>query len=203
MEVLPLLALYRNLTRKYLVPVLSTFLLIILLMNITTVKSSETSVNFSVSSGTLNVHSSKKNVILRMDEEKNIAYGDAGALTIVDATGSGSGWNLTLKSTPIKKLKQNESSIDEDVKGYLLLQTQEANIQEGEGSSNVPDWVGNRTYQIDENFPTKVLSANRGEGMGTYYIDFGVDSLKFQLPQGMTTNKYNETTLIWNIVSGP
>ncbi|MDQ0256379.1 hypothetical protein J2S74_003799 [Evansella vedderi] len=195
-------ALYRKSTRKYFVLLLG-ILFTIIFINMSSVKSSETSIHFSVSSGTLHVQASKENVSLKINEEGDVAYGDVGKLTIVDATGSGEGWKLTLKSTPIKKLEKNNRNKDDGIKGTLFLLAQKANIQEGEGSSSPPKWVGNQTYPINGNFPVKVLSANQGEGMGTYYIDFGIDSLKFQLPENINTNTYYETTLIWNVVSGP
>ncbi|MBU9711365.1 WxL domain-containing protein [Evansella tamaricis] len=197
-------ALYGKSTKKYLVPFSSTILFIFLSINIPTVKSSETSVNFTVSSGTLHIQSSKENVTLRMNEKTDVvAYGDVGKLTIVDATGSGSGWVLTVKSTPINEVEQNGRSVVDDFEGSLSLQTQAAKIQKGEGSSNPPNWVGSKTYHIEEHLPIKVLSANQGEGMGTYNIDFGVDSLKFQLQQNISDDTYLETSLVWNIVSGP
>ncbi|WP_338035512.1 WxL domain-containing protein [Halalkalibacter alkaliphilus] len=161
---------------------------------------------FAISSGTLNVESSQEVVTLRMEKGEDKAYGNAGSLTIVDATGSGSGWGLSLKIMPMIEIGLPKEVSSKWSPGDLSLITQEAKIRAGEGSSESPQWFGNRTYEISESVPTKILSASPGEGMGTYHIDFGADSLKFShspSQHNTNTDTYYQTTLVWNIVSGP
>ncbi|UCZ52144.1 WxL domain-containing protein [Bacillus shivajii] len=195
-----------NIIRKILILTLSTIVIICLAINVPSAKSitKEMRTNVSVTGGTIHVHSSMDRVLFERNSGSDYASAKAGDLTIVDATGTGNGWTLTVKSKPIIETSTNDEI--KDFHGGLLLETNNATIRGKTGSATKPNWKHGGAFSINNKMPLKVLHAKEGEGMGSYKVRFGNDSLKMQIPEHAIHNEENlsyQTTLVWNIISGP
>jgi hypothetical protein len=159
---------------------------------------------FEVKPGVLSLRPSSERVQLHLNSGEKEAYFDPGTIAITDATGSGLGWYVTVKASPLIEFIQGEKEGRVLPAGSLALSLAEAKVKIGKGSGEPPDWIGGEEYAIDKGTPIALLSAGRDQGMGSYVVSFGPKSLKLVLPEGVKSSPSTyESILTWSIQQGP
>ncbi|WP_010651681.1 WxL domain-containing protein [Oceanobacillus massiliensis] len=114
--------------------------------------------------------------------------------TVVDATGTGSGWNLSISATQLttadglQTLPENSLSIS-------------APTIEAESGSSEAGALENKTGVIDSETGVKFLTAETEEGMGTFNLSESDLNLKL-LPKETKAGTYT-STITFNLVTGP
>jgi hypothetical protein len=112
-------------------------------------------------------------------------------LTILDASGSGSGWHVSVSATPltdgVNTFPINSMSID-DPSGISTA-----------SSSPSPTLS---TGGVIDNGAVTLASAAIGEGMGEYDIEFGADSLNLAVGSTAVVGSYTGTMTV-TVSTGP
>lgn len=112
--------------------------------------------------------------------------------SVIDATGTGSGWNLNVKADP---LTSEGGSLPA---GSLRISGTSVTAQEGSSEANkITIGAGN----IDSTEGVKLLTASAGEGMGTFNIADTDLTLNIQ-PKDAMAGTYS-STVTFNLVTGP
>jgi hypothetical protein len=158
---------------------------------------------FLIKPGTISLQPSFSIIEFDMPDAEQIAYADAGTLLVTDATGSGAGWQVSVKASPLTEVGKEGKSIKELPKGSLTLSLENARIKVGEGSGVPPEWVGGMNPIIDKDDPTTLLSADREQGMGTYKVFFDKNALVLKIPKESPSHASYHSILTWSIQQGP
>nr|WP_302328511.1 WxL domain-containing protein [Salirhabdus salicampi] len=119
--------------------------------------------------------------------------------SVVDASGSGAGWNIVMKATPLTDSMTNRTLPE----GSLTIDTVPSIAKIDENSSSI-DTITTRTGTIDGTGLT-LLSAAENGGMGSYSISFtnAAEALSLNLkPATAKTGTYTSTITV-SINSGP
>jgi hypothetical protein len=165
--------------------------------------SSNQETQFLIKPGTLSLQSSINEMEFVLNEIEQIAYADAGSLKVTDATGSGLGWRISVKASPLAEVGENGEKMVELPNGSLTLSLENARIKVGEGSGLPPAWVGGMNPIIDKEVPTTILTADREQGMGTYKIFFDQNALELEVPKESISPASYQSVLTWSIQQGP
>lgn len=135
-----------------------------------------------------------------LNGEIQTKYAKISDLTVIDPTGTGAGWDVTVKATQL--------TTGEDETGNTLmlpkdsLKISEPIVTAGNGSSGA-DTVVTSEGTIDNETGITLLSANEEGGMGTYTVTFPEDSLELKLnPKDVKTGTYTSTITV-TITTGP
>jgi hypothetical protein len=116
------------------------------------------------------------------------------AFTVVDATGTGDGWNVVVKADQFtdaaNQLTLPTNSID------IALPTVSAQA----GASDVST-INKASGKIDNDTGVKILSAAEGGGMGTYNVDANTLTLNL-LPKDVKEGNYTSTVTV-TVTTGP
>ncbi len=146
--------------------------------------------------------------------------------SVADATGSGSGWNLTVvgdtaggKSAVFKQYCPNANCGTDTGPGYvtsgatlaansLTLNSTGAGFTAQNGTTGTaPTHSCNSGCFMDSASPVKVVSAAANAGMGTYLTNgYGASSMSLATPSTLKTLQTNEVyrvDLVWSLNSGP
>lgn len=145
--------------------------------------------------------------------------------SVADATGSGSGWNVTVagdsaggKSAVFKEYC-TVANCGANPAGYvaggqtlaansLVLTSTGASFNALNGTTGTaPTHQCGSGCNVDSASPVKVVSAASGAGMGTYAtLNYGVSSLALSVPttvRALATNEVYHVDLVWTLSSGP
>lgn len=153
-------------------------------------------------------------------QAKTVSTGFAGDFGVIDARGTQEGWSVTVEATPFTMVEPAGGFINGVSDKYslpygsLVLNPLETILGVyGEGSDIYPKGATAGTaIDLDGGGAVKVASAEIGKGMGEYKLTFGVDALELVIdpttakidnenhPGGITPY---ESTLTWNLVTGP
>jgi WxL domain surface cell wall-binding len=147
------------------------------------------------------------------------------AFTVADATGSGSGWNVTVsgdssagKSAVFKQYCPN-ANCGSDPNGYvsggqtlaassLTLNSTGASVAAQNGTTGTaPTLQCSSACAVDSASATKIVSAASGAGLGTYQMgSFTSTSLALSAPttiRALPANEVYHVDLVWSLNSGP
>jgi hypothetical protein len=145
---------------------------------------------------------------------------------VSDATGSGSGWNVTVvgdssggKSAVFKQYCPNATCGTDTGPGYissspqtlaansLTLNSTGASFSAQNGTTGTaPTHSCNSGCFIDSAAPVKVVSAASGAGMGTYQTNYAASALSLATPSNtkiLQSNEVYRVDLVWSLNSGP
>ncbi|WP_067727694.1 WxL domain-containing protein [Oceanobacillus damuensis] len=114
--------------------------------------------------------------------------------SVVDATGTGSGWNLNIKATQLK----TADGLKTLPFNSLSISTPTITAEEGSSSASV---IGIGTGNIDSDTGVQLLTADTDEGMGTFGITGSSLNLNLQ-PKDVKAGTY-ASTVTFNLVTGP
>ncbi len=122
-----------------------------------------------------------------------------GVFTVIDSTGSGSGWNVTVQAS---QMAQHDGT------GYVAGgrtlpaggMSLSAPSVTADGTSSPTPTVSTGPYTIDGGSAVKIASAATGEGMGTY--DFGASTITLAVPANAYAKTYRSDITV-SLVSGP
>ncbi len=116
------------------------------------------------------------------------------AFTVIDATGTGDGWNVVVKADQFTDsangLTLPTNSID------IALPTVTADT----GASELAT-ISKASGKIDSSTGVKILSAAEGGGMGTYNVDANTLTLNL-LPKDVKEGNYTSTVTV-TVTTGP
>ncbi|CAM5194547.1 hypothetical protein UACE39S_02269 [Ureibacillus acetophenoni] len=118
-----------------------------------------------------------------------------GSFKIVDPSGTGDGWNVVMKATPL----QHATLVDE-VLPENSLTIGEPTLTAAEGADDVLT-IAKKGGAIDNTNGVKVLSAAVNGGMGTYTVGENTLTLDLQ-PKDVKAGKYSSTITV-TITTGP
>jgi len=145
---------------------------------------------------------------------------------IADATGSGSGWNVTVAGLPgpgdssvFEQYCPNAGGCGSDPQGYvsdgaalpadsLTLNSTSADFVAQDGSTGTaPTLQCSSVCDIDSESAVKVASAAGGAGMGTWLTNaFAPNSLSLATPttlRSLSNEEVYRVNLIWTLNTGP
>jgi WxL domain surface cell wall-binding len=148
------------------------------------------------------------------------------SFSVSDATGSGSGWNVTVigdtsagKSAVFKQYCPNATCGTDSGPGYvssgatlpansLTLNSTGASFSALNGTTGTaPTHQCNSACNVDSASAVKTVSAASGAGMGTYQTSgYTATSLALAAPttiKALQTNEYYKLDLVWSLNSGP
>jgi hypothetical protein len=184
---------------------------------------------FSVTAGTLSfttVPDAPNLPALTLNGQAQTLNGTMGNFGVDDATGSGSGWNVTVngdssagKSAVFKQYCPNATCGTDSGPGYvasgatlaansLTLNSTSAGFSAQNGTTGTaPTHQCNSGCFVDSASPVKVVSAAAGAGMGTYLTTgYTATSLAASAPstvKALQTNELYRVDLLWTLSSGP
>lgn len=128
-----------------------------------------------------------------------------GAFSVNDATGTGSGWNVTVQAS---QLAQYDSTLNAGAGGYVTggrtlalnsLSLPASTVASPNTTSPDPSITAG-PYLIDSASAVKVASAAANEGMGEY--DFSAATLTLSLPASVYAANYRSDVTL-SVVTGP
>ena len=120
---------------------------------------------------------------------------ELGDVTVVDATGTGAGWNVNVKASDLTR--DDLYSLPKD---SITLVAPTVTAEAGSSSELAITTNGGT---IDNEIGVTVLDAPVEEGKGTFNVSFIENSMSLELrPDTALAGVYN-TTITWNLVSGP
>lgn len=128
-----------------------------------------------------------------------------GAFSVNDATGTGSGWNVTVQAS---QLAQYDSTLNAGAGGYVTggrtlalnsLSLPASTVASPNTTSPDPSITAG-PYLIDSASAVKVASAAANEGMGKY--DFSAATLTLSLPASVYAANYRSDVTL-SVVTGP
>lgn len=140
-----------------------------------------------------------------------------GTLTLVDATGSGSGYKVNVSASQFTEVTPSSgwaptTSAKKLPLSSLKIAAPSAVTPVGGTLSPAPkSSIGGLTV-VDSGSPLKLLSAAANEGLGSYDVSFSTNSLELTVDVGTaqvdTTNYPGvptpySSTITWSIVTGP
>ncbi|MBU8906030.1 WxL domain-containing protein [Desertibacillus haloalkaliphilus] len=165
----------------------------------------QTITKVNITSGPLYITPTKNYVEFHVQDNGNYGYADLGRLDIVDATGTGAGWDVMVQASQIKEVVEGEEKPNVLPSGSLSLSREGAQVEKGIGAGPRPVWIGENSTEIDQTEPVTILSASKDTGMGSYTITFAPKSLELNIPDTVIPNKNDryEGTITWTIVQGP
>jgi hypothetical protein len=187
------------------------------------------STSFSVTAGSLAFSTVPATPTLGSITLNGAAQTTHGTMTnfgVDDASGSGSGWNVTVQghsgsglSSVFAQYCPNATCGTDSGPGYvssgatlpadsLTLNSTGASFAAGGGSSGTaPTLQCNSICNVDSATPVKVASAAVGAGMGTWNTQsWSGTSLSLATPstlQVLQTNEVYRLDLVWSLTSGP
>jgi hypothetical protein len=189
----------------------------------------EDSTSFSVTAGTLSFSSNPKMPTLTSVTLKGEAQTTDTTMTnfgVTDATGSGSGWNVTVegqsgtgKSAVFKQYCPKPTKCGSDNEGYvtggatlpansLTLNSTGASFEAEKGSTGTaPTLQCSSACNVDSATAVKIASAASGAGMGTYKTkEWSGTSLELATPSTLKVLSNEEVfrvNLLWTLSTGP
>jgi hypothetical protein len=116
-----------------------------------------------------------------------------GNINVVDASGTGNGWDVTVQATPVKAGSQSLGT------GHLSIEPVKSVAKVDPTSSNVPASKLSSNKVIDTGAVT-VLSANTGDGMGSYQASLG--NVILSIPASTYAGTYT-ATITYSLVTAP
>ena len=120
-------------------------------------------------------------------------------MTLIDATGTGAGWDVNLQATTLTNaLAANGTDLKTLPEGSLALGA--VSIVATEGSSAAVD-ITNVSGTIDSLTGITILNADINEGMGTYTVSIGDMTLTL-LPKDAKAGTYT-STITMTLTQGP
>lgn len=184
---------------------------------------------FGVSAGTLGFSTNPDIQALNgvtLNGQAQTTASNMNNFAVSDATGSGSGWNVTVvgdssggKSAVFKQYCPNATCGTDTGPGYiasspatlaansLTLNSTGAGFSAQNGTTGTaPTHSCNSGCFVDAASPVKVVSAASGAGMGTYLTSYAANSLSLATPSNTKTLQTNEVyrvDLVWSLNSGP
>ncbi|MBB5174605.1 WxL domain-containing protein [Texcoconibacillus texcoconensis] len=155
----------------------------------------------TIESGPLSISPAENEIVFDVNEDEEEVTDSVGEITVVDATGSWEGWNVTVQASQLKEEGNPEETLPP---GSLHLTHAEATIKEEAGAGQRPSWTIDHPTAIDQE-PVKILAAEPNRGMGTYHIQFSDESLILDLPEDEEFNDQTtyQSTMTWTINKGP
>jgi hypothetical protein len=133
--------------------------------------------------------------------------GNLGTLVVADWRGTEEGWHVTVSASPFTQSNTGVNPALTLPVGSLALSGVNT-ITQTSGSSVLPSASGGSPWTIDNGAVT-LLSANAGEGVGTFDITFPVSVLtltidtKNQLVDPDNDPTIYESTITWTVNAGP
>jgi hypothetical protein len=194
-----------------------------------TAATSSDTTQFSVTAGTL-AFTTAPDVpnlpALTLNGQAQTLNGTMNNFGVDDATGAGSGWNVTVagdgsagKSAVFKQYCPNASCGTDSGPGYVaggktlpantitLNSTSAGFSAQGGTTGTAPTHQCNSGCFVDSAAPVKTVSAAAGAGMGTYATTgWTATSIAANTPstvQGLQTNEVYRVDLLWTLGSGP
>ncbi len=187
------------------------------------------STSFSVSAGSLafsTVPATPSLGAITLNGAAQTTHGTMTNFGVDDASGSGSGWNVTVQghsgsglSAVFAQYCPNATCGTDSGPGYvgggaslpadsLTLNSTGASFTPGGGTSGTaPTLQCSSVCNVDSATPVKVASAAVGAGMGTWNTQsFSGTSLALATPstlQVLQTNEVYRVDLVWSLTSGP
>ena len=163
--------------------------------------SDTTTIQVVVQGGGLSVITPNTNVdfgTITIDGSVKTVSAPLGTMSVVDLTGTGSGWNVTVAAT---QLSNGTSTMPMNSLKLLGIQS----ITPIGTASPSPSIVGAGNYTLDGGTANKILSASSNQGMGKYNIDFLPNALRLSVDTNlvkMSASPYT-STITWTMVTGP
>jgi WxL domain surface cell wall-binding len=184
---------------------------------------------FSVTAGTLSFGSNPDvpNLpALTLTGQAQTLNAQMNNFSVVDATGSGAGWNVTVQgdsggghSAVFKQYCPNATCGTDSGPGYvaggatlaansLTLNSTGASFSAQNGTTGTaPTHQCSSACNVDSASPVKIVSAATGAGMGTYATSgWSGTSVALAAPttvKALQTNEYYLLDLVWSLNSGP
>lgn len=172
---------------------------IIVVSQITIAASSKGAASATIKPGPLILETPTESTKFTLNEEKSIVTGNAGTLVVTDATGSGSGWHVSVEGTSVLETKADGSTTTLP-EGSFRLYKGGAKMTSNGGV--FPHFFYSNYLVLDNGKPNTVLTAYNGEGMGQFHISFAEESLRMYLPNFKETSIYS-VSITWSITQGP
>ncbi|WP_047982204.1 WxL domain-containing protein [Ornithinibacillus contaminans] len=114
---------------------------------------------------------------------------------ISDPRGSGTGWNVVMKASPF-------TNADGDTLPAGSLTVSAPSLTTADAGSSPAGDITTSSGTIDNGTGSTIISAESGQGMGSYTVSFLEDSLSLRVPAGAYSGTYTSTISV-EINSGP
>lgn len=153
----------------------------------------------SIKPGSLTLETPSESTKFTLNEKESIAIGNAGTLVVTDATGSGSGWHVSVRSSSVLESKADGSTTTLHDRSFRL---HKGGAKMTSNGGLFPHFFDSNYLVLDNGKPNKVLTAYKDEGMGQFHIVFADDSLRLYIPNYNETSTYS-VSITWSITQGP
>lgn len=160
-----------------------------------------TTVNVTVIGGLLNIDVEEPTIDLgsiTIDGKTQTLAMDLGTMKVLDFTGMGAGWHVTVEATPFtngaKELPKNSLK--------LLGIESISPINEPKG---MPSFDENTSYVLDGGTAQTIITAEKGMGMGEFNVEFAEEALKLTVntAQILASETPYKSIITYTIVAGP
>lgn len=119
---------------------------------------------------------------------------NVGTWDVIDARGSGAGWNVTVQAT------QFDSGSHQLALGSLQMTA--PGVAAKNGTSNAAPTIVGGPYTIDAASAVKIASAAVNTGMGSYTFTPAANNLTLSIPASAYVGTYTSTVTV-SVVTGP
>lgn len=187
--------------KKWMVLVALCMLSMVIFLEKTEAVSDITTVQVVVQGGGLSILAPNTNVdfgTVAIDGSVKSVSAPLGTLSVMDLTGTGNGWNVTVAATQF-----SNGTNTMPMNSLKLLGVQ--SITPNGTTSPSPTIVGAGNYTLDNGSANKILSASSNQGMGRYNVDFLPNAMKFTIDTNLvkTSASPYSSTITWTMVTGP
>lgn len=177
-------------------------------------ESKDTSVLVGITGGNLYLSAASTSQAFQIPGDGKFQSSSAGLdpLTIIDATGTGKGWHVTVQASQVREVLPDGSVGKITLPYHSLTLNNHPGIIGAGGASNFPS-AAYGVWAIDDPCgPVTIASARENEGMGRWVLNFPEDCLKLDInPNIDVTDSENysgkpvpfQTTITWSITAGP